>query len=301
MDHRQLLAGLTEAERLALTRRADAPGLVHLACHFGVIALLGTLIAMGAPGWQLLIPVQGVVLVFLFTLLHETVHETPFATRWLNLWAGRICGFVVILPPLWFRYFHFAHHRFTNDPDRDPELASGKPDGWGTYLAHVSGMPVWIEHVTGLLRIAHGKARDPFLPTNAHDRVTREARWMVAAYAMAMAAMAIWPVLLWVWPLPMLAGQPFLRLYLLAEHGRCPPVANMLENTRTTFTGGLIRRLAWNMPFHAEHHAYPSVPFHKLPAFHAIARPHLKSTSDGYGAFHGEVLKALSVGERRPL
>ena len=24
----------------------------------------------------------------------------------------------------------------------------------------------------------------------------------------------------------------------------------------------------WNMPYHAEHHAYPSVPFHALPQLH---------------------------------
>ena len=78
------------------------------------------------------------------------------------------------------------------------------------------------------------------------------------------------PALLWVWIVPILLGQPFLRAYLLAEHARCPHVANMLENTRTTFTTALVRLIAWNMPFHAEHHAYPAVPFHKLPRFHAV-------------------------------
>ena len=39
----------------------------------------------------------------------------------------------------------------------------------------------------------------------------------------------------------------------------------MLENSRTTYTNALVRFLAWNMPFHAEHHAWPSIPFHALP------------------------------------
>ena len=79
-----------------------------------------------------------------------------------------------------------------------------------------------------------------------------------------------------------LLGQPFLRAYLLAEHARCPHVANMLENTRTTFTTALVRLIAWNMPFHAEHHAYPAVPFHKLPRFHEFVRQHLRTTERGY-------------------
>ncbi|MEM1299415.1 MAG: fatty acid desaturase, partial [Pseudomonadota bacterium] len=84
---------------------------------------------------------------------------------------------------------------------------------------------------------------------------------------------------------PMLLGGPFLRAYLLAEHTFCPHVSNMLANTRTTFTNKLVRWLAWNMPYHAEHHAYPAVPFHKLPQFHALTRAHLGETQDGYTDF----------------
>ena len=40
---------------------------------------------------------------------------------------------------------------------------------------------------------------------------------------------------------------------------------NGLTNTRTTLTNGLMRLLMWNMPFHTEHHLYPSIPFHRLP------------------------------------
>ena len=93
-------------------------------------------------------------------------------------------------------------------------------------------------------------------------------------------------VLIFVWLLPLLLGQPFLRLYLLAEHGRCPMVANMLENTRTTFTNRIIRALAWNMPYHTEHHSYPSVPFHRLPDLHRIMAAHLQVTSNGYVEFN---------------
>ena len=80
-----------------------------------------------------------------------------------------------------------------------------------------------------------------------------------------------------------LLGQPFLRAYLLAEHARCPHVANMLENTRTTFTTALVRLIAWNMPFHAEHHAYPAVPFHKLPRF---PRGRRRASADNRARLH---------------
>jgi fatty acid desaturase len=76
-----------------------------------------------------------------------------------------------------------------------------------------------------------------------------------------------------------------LRLYLLAEHGRCLEVEDMFLNTRTTLTTRVVRFLAWNMPYHAEHHAMPSVPFHKLPVLHDMTAAHLGQVSDGYSGF----------------
>ena len=71
----------------------------------------------------------------------------------------------------------------------------------------------------------------------------------------------------------------------------------MLENTRTTFTTALVRLIAWNMPFHAEHHAYPAVPFHKLPRFHEFVRQHLRTTERGYVQLQPQV-RRRSCAER---
>ena len=108
---------------------------------------------------------------------------------------------------------------------------------------------------------------------------------MACLYAMAALSLLWSPLLIWIWVVPVLLGQPFLRLYLLAEHGDCPFVADMLQNTRTTFTNRIVRFLAWNMPYHVEHHVYPAVPFHRLPDLHHLMQAELKVTADGYAAF----------------
>ncbi len=118
------MAGLSPEVKAALTARSDAAGLGHLAGHLGAIVLCGALIAAGVPGWWVLLPVQGVLVIFLFTLEHEATHKTPFASEPLNEWVGRACGFLILLPFGWFRYFHLAHHRWTNIAGRDPELGS---------------------------------------------------------------------------------------------------------------------------------------------------------------------------------
>jgi fatty acid desaturase len=47
------------------------------------------------------------------------------------------------------------------------------------------------------------------------------------------------------------------------------------------------------MPYHAEHHAYPAVPFHRLPQFHEVVREHLRTTERGYGRFHRRFIESL--------
>jgi fatty acid desaturase len=151
-----------------------------------------------------------------------------------------------------------------------------------------------------LLVNAAGRNSDPFVPAKGRARVAREARIFLAVYAGALLlSLALsTAALLWAWVVPALLGQPFLRAYLMAEHTGCPHEANMFRNTRTTFTTRLVRLLAWNMPFHAEHHAYPAVPFHRLPLFHAIVREHLAATERGYVRFHRKFAAGLSA-ERR--
>nr|WP_319386975.1 fatty acid desaturase family protein [uncultured Roseibium sp.] len=296
MDHRSFLAGLTAAQRTELTETSDGKGLAALTIHFGSIAILGTMIALEVPGWALLMVPQGILIVFLFTTLHETVHRTAFRSAWLNDVVARICGFLILVPADWFRYFHFAHHRHTQDPENDPELAGAKPGTFRQYIVHVSGLPTWWSGLKTLIRNASGRCIEPFVPANGKKKVRREATRSVVLYAVlaALSFMAASDVLLFVWIVPCLLGQPFLRLYLLAEHGRCPFVANMLENSRTTYTNRFVRRLAWNMPYHAEHHSYPTVPFHKLPDLHRLTKAHLGATSESYRSFHKDYLGSLT-------
>jgi fatty acid desaturase len=295
IDHRAVIMALSAAEREQLIARTDWPGLARFAVHFGAITLLAALILAKIPYWPLLMLPLGVLTIFLFAALHETIHETAFHSHLLNRIVANICGFLVVVPPVWFRYFHFAHHGHTHDPLNDPELASAKPETFWQYVAHLSAIPYWILTAKTVAANVKGVNREAHVTERARQKVTNEARIFVTLYGALFLASLISgsAALLWVWVIPVLLGQPFLRAYLLAEHARCPHVANMLENTRTTFTNGVVRFFAWNMPFHAEHHALPTVPFHKLPRFHQIVREHLKTTERGYGRFHRNFVREM--------
>lgn len=294
MDHKTLIKSLDAETKTNLTRKSDWAGLKRLVAHFSWILVLGCYVAVGAPFWGLALVPLGICIVFLFTLLHETVHFTPFETARLNTIVGHVCSVLVIVPNTWFRYFHLAHHKHTNDPLNDPELEIPKPDTTWDYVRHISGLPYWGKVAALIWQQAKEDVSAPYLPERAEPAVKWQARGLIAIYGFAVVlAVFGWNWIFWCWMLPLLLGQPFLRAYLLAEHALCPPVANMFENTRTTFTHRIIRFLAWNMPYHAEHHAYPAVPFHKLPQFHALTRVQLVNTSDGYRRFHREYRRAV--------
>ena len=67
----------------------------------------------------------------------------------------------------------------------------------------------------------------------------------------------------------------------------------MLVNTRTTYTNGALRLLTWRMPYHAEHHLLPSVPFHALAQVNALLGERTRTSAPGYLAMHRGLVRQL--------
>lgn len=296
MTPQQFIASLNTEQRRSLTRKSNIPGLLRLALHWSSILVIGWLIGLRIPLWPLLLPVQGVLIVFLFTLLHESIHRTAFRTGWLNQMVARVCSLFIALPVEWFRQFHFAHHRYTQDSLRDPELSLPKPTSKRAWLWQLTGIPVWMSHLKILGCNATKACQDPFIKASSKSAVRHEAQGMLIMYVLlgALSIVTGQSLLLWTWIIPALIGQPMLRIYLWAEHTDCADSTNVFANTRTTLTHPLLRLLAWNMPFHAEHHAFPGVPFHRLPNLHQLTHPHLIHLGNGYKAFAKQQFNQLS-------
>src|SRR2546430_2429049 len=208
---------------------------------------------------------------FPYTTLFRS--RTAFASRWPNELLAWICAALLMLPREYFRFFPFPHHRFTQDPARDPELAQPRPSTLASYLWHVSGLPCWYDRLSVTLRHAlTGRAMESFIPPAQSALIVREARILWGCYLCVLVASLYLrraDALIY-WVVPAILGQPFLRLFLLSEHAGCAFVDDMLANTRTTYTNAAILLLAWRMPYHAEHHCFPSVPFHALVKLNAL-------------------------------
>ena len=117
---------LIKPDRLrALMQRSDVVGVLQLGSHLGAIAVSGTLLWMLWGTW-VAVPVfmlHGVLLNFLYAAQHELSHGTVFRTKWPNALFGRAIGFAMIFARDFDWIQHSAHHQYTQNWEKDGELA----------------------------------------------------------------------------------------------------------------------------------------------------------------------------------
>jgi len=283
-----------------LYARDDAKGLVQTAAHLLLLVAGGWLVLEILGTWWVLpaLLLQGILVNALFGALHEAVHYGAFKTRWMNDVLAFFAGAAILNNAGFYRHYHYAHHRYTQDPARDPELISAVvPKTWGQYLFRVSAIPFLLIRMRDIFLFPFGKRGNvDYIHEAGWPEVQRWGRWLLALYAaLIVGSVALGTtVVLWVWFLPLLVGLPLLRLYLLCEHTLCPESDDGFANTRTTLSNPVVRFLMWNLPYHAEHHLFPNIPFHQLPEAHLHLRPHLKYVARSYTQVQREIIRSLA-------
>jgi fatty acid desaturase len=284
----------------SLSLRSDAQGVVRFAIHVAVMLGTGYLVWRSLPHWYLLIPaavLHGFTIVTMFAPMHECVHRTPFVTPLLNEIFGWIAGLLSFYNFHFYRQYHTWHHRYTQDPERDPELNPPKATSVAGYFIDVSGFNWWKGRPWLFLKLSLGKLQDyPYVPESGRRKVQISAAAQTAVYVAALVSIACgYLYAWWFFFLPALLAQPFLRCFTIAEHTGCTYDENGLTNTRTTLASFPVRLLMWNMPYHAEHHLYPSIPFHRLPQAHQELKQKLRHVEPGYIASNCAVVRSLGV------
>jgi fatty acid desaturase len=269
---------LIDAETLRrLCVASDWAGAAQTASHLGAVGAAGALLWLTwGTLWAVpLFMVHGTLLNFLYAGQHELSHGTVFRTRRLNEWVGRVFGFVLFYPRTFDLVQHMAHHRYTQDWGRDGELARDRYT-LGSYLLWMSGVSYWYTRWRRILRFSAGIVTEPYLPDYRHAEMIREARIHLAGYALIAAVSVLarsWAAVL-LWLAPMCVMKFTHQLQNTIEHLGLPHDDDTLVNTRSTRTNAVARWLAWQMPYHTAHHAFPAVPFHRLsPIVEPYPRP----------------------------
>lgn len=301
-EHRPLL----DRETLrTLQQRQDLPSLIRLTLQLGAFLLCAGLVVRVAA-----YPVVAVccsvllaaIWASLFAPFHECTHQTAFRWRGLNTLGAWLSGIPFGMAPAVYRAFHFAHHRYTHDPKRDPELG-GIPDQLAFWPTTVGG---WVFLMSGmwLLRLkATVLVKFSILPT---AKWAQMAPWAAPEQRSRLAwetrvVALVWAVLVVTafmgmsgagWLLfALILSHMFQAIWLTTEHTGLPYEGTILARTRTMLPAACIRWWLWNMNYHAEHHAWPAVPWYQLPAVHQRVADHLESTAAGYWRLQFSMLR----------
>jgi fatty acid desaturase len=272
---------------------------MRLAIHLALLVGTAWLVAVSSD-WETLPAVfaLGLVQVALFAPAHETMHQTAFASRRANAVVGWLTSCPSLLNWHFYTAYHLAHHRHTQVPGQDPELGTASPVSVGGYILRVLGVPFWTLRLRVVADCWRGDlSAYPYVSAAAAPKVIFSGRVMTAVMVGgALISMVLFgwatPFLYWIGPQAF--GQPPLRAYLLAEHTGCTEDRNGLTNTRTTLTSAPVRLLMWDMPYHAEHHLFPSIPFHRLADAHGLIRGKLGHVQPGYVRWNLGFVRSLA-------
>ncbi len=175
--------------------------------------------------------------------------------------------------PTFWRWSHARHHTDTIIVGRDREIAAMRPPDVAKLVINVVGLRDAWDTAISVGRHAAGRLTEEektFIPECERFRVYREARAWVAdlrggrrpgdrpALASCRSCTS---------GCRRLYGRWLAVLFGLSQHaGLAENVLDHRLNARTIHMNPVFRFLYWNMNYHVEHHMFPMVPYHALPA-----------------------------------
>lgn len=230
---------------------------------------------------------------------HECGHGTAFKTRWMNDAIYQIASFMILREPTVWRWSHTRHHTDTIIVGRDPEIGAPRPPKlWEIALSFIGIMQAKVYfrkillHSTGRLT-AEEKT---FIPDMERNKVY----WIARVHLLIYVAVIGWAIAIGsILPL-MYVGLPSFYgawLYLttgLTQHaGLAEDVLDHRLNSRTVYMNPVVRFLYWNMNYHVEHHMFPMVPYHQLPALHDEMKSDTPRPYSGFLEAYREIIPAL--------
>lgn len=284
-----------------LMKRSDQPAIRDTLLWLALLLSAGLgMIATWGTWWCVpFVFVYGVLFGSSDSRWHEAGHGTAFRTPWMNEWLYQLACFMILREPVVWRWSHSRHHTDTIVVGRDPEIAAPRPPDLLGILANVFALKSsWIA-VKKLVLHARGQLTPEeasFIPESEQHKVYGTARvWLMIFGAVILACIASgsWlPAMLI--GLPTLYGGSLVIFFGLTQHaGLAEDVLDHRLNSRTVYMNPVFRFLYWNMNYHIEHHMFPLVPYHALPALHEEIKKDCPPVYPSTWAAYKEIIPAL--------
>jgi fatty acid desaturase len=293
----------------SLMKRSDGPAMRDTLIWFALLVGTGAgMIAFWHSWWA-------VPFVFAYGVLygsssdsrwHECGHGTAFKTRWMNDVVYRIASFMLLREPTVWRWSHARHHTDTIIVGRDPEIAVPRPAQVMNVILNLFSLKSGPASLRQIAFHALGRltpAEESFIPAMEQAKVFRAARvYLLILLVVATACAALHSVLpAMLIGLPTFYGAWLLIVFGITQHaGLDEDVLDHRLNSRTVYMNPIFRFLYWNMNYHVEHHMFPMVPYHALPALHEAMKADCPAPYRGLIDAYREIIPTLWRQRRDP-
>jgi fatty acid desaturase len=230
---------------------------------------------------------------------HECGHGTAFKTPWMNDFIYHVASFMVLRQPTSWRWSHARHHTDTIIVGRDPEIAVPRPPDLLDVVLKFFSLRSGPKEIRRLVLHFFGKLdseEKTYIPEIEYPKVFRVARVWVVIYAVVV-GVSIWTrsIMPMVYiGLPSFYGAWLMATFGLTQHaGLAEDVLDHRLNCRTVYMNPIFRFIYWNMGYHVEHHMFPMVPYHALPALHEEMKEDAPPAYHGLWEAYKEIIPAL--------
>ena len=241
--------------------------------------------------WPLLWICQGFLLSCFFDAAHECIHNNFSSSTQLNRLAGTLWLLPVLTNFSQYKCYHLEHHKHTK-VSGDPEI----PIFFSSIREYLSSFlrATFVAHIRTSIEMTLGQmpiyVRSENTRRDIHLNTLALFLWLVC---MITCTILFWRYTVLLYWCPLLFVYPIGLFTVTLEHYGCDEGSCLLSNTRSISSNFLFRSLVWNGNYHAEHHAYPSIPAHNLPRLHALIGKHFKYQESSYILFHFKLIKRL--------
>lgn len=285
-----------------LMKRKNGPAIRDTLIWFASLGLTGTLAYYSWGTWWAIIAFAAYGVLYCSpgdSRWHECGHGTAFKTPWMNEVVYQIASVMSLRPATPWRWSHSRHHTDTIIVGRDPEIIAPRPPIWRLILMDFFRLYIGPRDIKRMIMHCFGiihPVEKEYIPTSEHRKTCWESRAYVLIFATVIAfclyTHSILPAMFI--GLPAFYGAFLVLIFGMTQHlGLKEDVLDHRLNSRTIYMNPVFRFLYWNMNYHTEHHMFPMVPYHALPALHKEMQADCPQARSGLWEAVVEVFSAL--------
>lgn len=253
------------------------PTVVFTVAVVGAFVVNLTAFASGMlPLWAATV-IYAVLTYMSYTPLHEAahgnVHGRHDGLQWLNDLCGYLVAPLIMVPYSTHKVEHFTHHRYTNQPDKDPDyVVSGMRHGVAAFMLYGLRF-LWVQNSF----LFHGY----WATATRRERAVYIAEVCFAiAWRIGFVTLLPQPATLVLLLSGYLSGA-FFTAYWFAYRPHLPYAEPMrYRNTNSLIMPAWLWPLEWfwlGQNLHSVHHLFPRVPFYHYHALHRRIEPVLRA------------------------